>query len=889
MFRLLLRAYPEHVRQRFGSGMRFAWAADLDAARARGWRAVAAFWTAAVVDTIRFGAAERLAALSLQGHFAIDWRDAWRSLMSAPLVAGFAVLSLGLGIGGGTALFSILNSLSLKPLPVREPQRLVLLDDGAWTNPIWEEIRARQTGLVDGAFAWANTRFNLSPAGATDFVRGMWVSGGMFEVLGVPAVLGRTITAADDVRGGGPAGGVAVISYQMWQRRFGGTAGVLGQTLTIERVPFTIVGVTPREFLGPDVGTAFDVAVPLGTEPLVRPGESALDGRLQWWINIMARLKPGQTAAEATALLRGVQPQIRTATMPALRTAEDRNDYLSDGLTFVSAPAGRSPWRNRYQEPLTIILVVAGLVLLIACANIANLLIARATLRRHELAVRLALGASRFRIARQLLAESALLAFTGALLGLVIAHWGSRLLIAQLATSTVTIDLDLGLDWRVLGFTSGVSALAALLAGVAPALTVGGIGANDALKEEGRGAAQYGRGRVRHASVVLQVALSLALVFGAGLFARTFVRLTTRDLGFDPRAVLIVSADVERSGVRGLERNAMFARLAAVAAAVPGVASAAASYTTPAGSSAWNDQIAVPADSPLTRRQRMTWVNVVSPHWFATLGLRLSAGRDFDDRDRPGSVRAAIVNRAFEQRFLGGASGVGRTFTTVEPVADRAPAAPYEIVGVVEDSIYRSLRSPMEPTMYVPLAQTDQLGTSIVLPIRAAAGRPEALVQSVGAALAREEPSAVLSFRALSEQIDASLTQERLVAGLAGFFGTLALLLAAIGLYGVTSCAVAARRGEIGLRMALGASAQGVVRLVLRRVAWLVSAGIVLGAAVSAWAGKYVQTLLYGLEPRDLSTFVAATLLLATAATVAAWLPARRASRIDPMQALRRC
>jgi hypothetical protein len=271
------------------------------------------------------------------------------------------------------------------------------------------------------------------------------------------------------------------------------------------------------------------------------------------------------------------------------------------------------------------------------------------------------------------------------------------------------------------------------------------------------------------------------------------------------------------------------------------------------------------------------------------MGLRLSAGRDFDSRDRPGAPRAVIVNRAFEQRFLAGAPGVGRTFGTVEPVADRQPAPRYEIVGVVEDSVYRSLRSPMEPTVYVPLAQADPLGSTIVLPVRAAAGSPQALAQSVGAAIAREEPAAVLSFRALSDQLNASLAQERLVAAVASFFGALALLLAAIGLYGVTACAVIARRSEIGLRMALGASAEGVVRLVLRRVAWLVIAGIALGAAVSAWAGKYVQTLLYGLEPRDAPTFAGAALLLIAAAALAAWLPARRASRIDPMQVLRQC
>jgi predicted permease len=886
-FSALLRFYPRQVRLRFGDAMRYAWQQDRDAARQQGLTALAAFWVTTTADACRFGLAERMVGTSVRGMTTVDWRDAWRALRAAPLVATFAVISLALGIGGVTALFSILNSITLKPLPVRDPARLVLLDGGSWTNPIWEAIRDRQTGVVDGAFAWASDRLNLSSAGAADMVNGLWVSGSLFDVLGVSTVLGRPIEPGDDVRGGGPDGPAAVISHAMWQRRFGGAPDVIGRRLTIEGVPFTIVGVAPSSFFGPDVGRAFDVAIPLGTEPLVRPRDSALDQRSTWWMEIMARLKPGQTPEQASALLRALQPQIRQATVPELNSAEVRAQYLSEPLTFVAAPGGRSNLRGRYQRPLTTILAVVGLVLLIACANIANLLIARASTRRHELTVRLALGASRWRIARQLLAESLLLATAGAALGVLVARWGSALLVSQLTTYAAAVDLDLGLDRRVLAFAVAVSGVAALLAGVAPALSVGGIAPQEALRQHGRAVSGGRRFGVLHASVVLQVALSLVLVVAAALLARTFVGLATRDAGFDRHGVLLVTARADRNKIDEPARLALFERFARAAAAVPGAAGAAASFTTPTASAGWNTMIAVPADSPLTRRQRMTWVNLVSPGWFATIGVPMNAGRDFDARDRAGAPRVVIVNRAFARRFLGGQT-LGAVVTTIEPGPKTKPPPRLEVVGIVDDMIYRSLRAPMEPIMYYPLAQSEDLGTSIVISVRAATGRPEALARSVAAAIAREDPSAVLSIRTLDEQVAASLTQERLVATLASFFGILGMLLAALGLYGVTSAAVTARRSEIGIRMALGARADGVVRLVLRGVAWMVGIGIVAGAALSAWAATFTQSLLYDVQPRDPLTFASAALTLIAVATIAAWLPARRASRISPIDTLRR-
>jgi putative ABC transport system permease protein len=827
-----------------------------------------------------------------------DCRLAVRALLATPVVSLVAALSLALGIGANTAIFSLVNSLLLRALPVKAPQQLAMMTDGtvmsngtarrSWTNPIWEQMRSRRD-LYDGLFAWSNQRFNLAAGGETLFVEGLWVSGGMFDTLGVPAMLGRTFTPADDTRGGGPDGAVAVISYSFWQRQFGGAADAIGKRLDLERVGFTIIGVTGPDFFGPDVGRAFDVAVPIGVEPLVRGKESWLDARSTWWLTVMARLKPGQSVDAGTAAIRGVQPQIREATMPPDWRPSDKDRYLKEKFTLVAAGTGNSSMRQRYERPLLTLLVVVGLVLLIACANIANLLLARATARRHELSVRVALGASRWRLARQLLCESFVLAGSGAAAGMLLASWASRLVVRQLSTQTSTVFLDLSPDWRVLAFTIGVTVATALLFGTVPALRASGVAPIDALKEHGRGTSSDSRAGLASGLIVAQVALSLVLVVAAGLFMRTFSSLSGLHLGFDRDRVLLVTINAQRTEIPPADRLATFERIRQRVLAVPGVASAAVSLVTPVSGSTWDNRVDISDSVDLPEREKQSNFNAITPGWLTTFGTPLIAGRDIAGGDRKGTPPIAIVNQTFARKFLNGASPIGHTVTTGGAGPGAEP--PREIVGVVGDAVYRALREPVPPTMYVPLAQLDEsrrpAPASMSVSVRSATGNPALLARSVSAAISGVNRDLALTFRPLVDQVNASLTQERIVAMLAGFFGALALLLAAIGLYGVTSYAVSRRRTEIGIRMALGAAPGGVVRMVLSRVTLLVVIGVAVGGALSLWASKFVETLVYGLEPRDPVTLAGAAVVLAAVGAIAGWLPAHRASRIDPAEVLR--
>ena len=818
-------------------------------------------------------------------EIAQDLRYGLRLLRQSPAFTLVAVASLALGIGANSAIFALVDGVLLKTLPVRDPERLVLLDDGSWTNPIWEQVRERQLQFSEGAAAWSGERFDLSRGGATQYVEGLWASGGFFDMLGVPAVLGRTFTPADDQRSGGPDGPVAVISYAFWQRHFGGAGDVVGRSIALDRVPFTVIGVTPPSFLGPTPGQSFDVAVPLGTQAIVRGPQSWLDRRSTWTLEVIARLKPGQTAEQATQALRAVQPQIREATLPDGWPDRELQRYLSEGLTLLPAAAGPSGFRTRYEQPLRIIMAVVALVLLIACANIANLMLARAAGRRHELTLRMALGASRFRLARQLLVESLLLAGLGASFGLLFAQWGSRMIVGQLSTPRSTVVLDLTLDWRVVGFTALVAVATALLFGVAPAMRVRRVDPHDALKEQGRTFAGEGRRSFGTPLLVVQVALTLVLVVAAGLFMRTFGKLATLDIGLDRDAVLVVDLNASRSAVKPEARLALFERVRAAAAAVPGVASAGLSLITPVSGAGWNGPVELPDRPNLPVRERMTFFNSATPGWFGTYGTRLLKGRDFTDRDVAGAPEVVIVNETFVRRYMKG-DPVGQVVRF-----ERGPegSRSVQVVGTVRDAAYRSVRDPIPPVVFMPMAQAhaDEEPVHLNLSVRAAAGSPALLTKSVAAAIAAVDPDVSLTFRPLAAFIDGALVRERLLAMLSGFFGGLALLLAGIGLYGMTSYSVSRRRAEIGIRIALGARSSRVVALMLEKIAVPVALGLIAGTLLSVWASRYVGTLLYGLDARDPATLIGAALFLCAVSAFAAWLPARRAARIDPARVLR--
>ena len=819
-----------------------------------------------------------------------DLRDAWRALRATPLVTFAAIVSLALGIGANTAMFSLVDALVLRGLPVRHADRLAMLFDDVskasfWSQPIWESIK-RRPELTDGAFAFSGFRFNLAEGGEIDPADGLFASGRMFEVMGVDAAIGRTFTEEDDVVGGGPDGPVAVLSHGFWQRRFGGAPDVIGRRISVDRAMFTIVGVTGPRFFGPEVGRSFDVAVPLNTEPWIRKERSNFNSGSSW-LQMVFRLAPGQTPEQVTARWRQVQPQIRDETLPTGRRPDELARYLANPLTIRPGSTVQGI-RDQYEKPLFALMGIVGLTLLIACGNIANLLLARATARRHEFSVRSALGASAGRLARQLLAESVLLSAAGAALGVVVAVLGSRFLVSQLSMTTNRVFnrvfIDVGVDWRMLAFTATVGVATALLFGVAPAMRSARVAPIDAMKDQGRGTSSA-RGGFAGSLVMVQVAMSLVLLIGAGLFVRTFASLSNRDLGLDRHGILVVDVNSERAAVDSASRTALYERLVQSVRGVPEVASAALSSITPVSGSNSTRRMLRVDQPPLAEADRRVWVNVISPGWFSTMGTRIVAGRDFDDRDRAGAARAVIVNETYVRKHFGSGSPLGQLI--VEEPASFADPTPLEIVGVIEDAVYRSVREPVPPTMYWAVAQQARPPVMMSLMVRVRTASLGAASRDVIAAVAAVNPNLTISARPFSDIVDAALSRERLVAKLSGFFGALALILAALGLYGVTSYSVNRRHTELGIRMALGTTPSAVIRLVLARVGMLVAAGLLFGTIVSWWATQFTGALLYNLAPRDVPTMVGAVLVLASVAAVSAWLPARRAARIDPASVMR--
>ena len=593
----------------------------------------------------------------------------------------------------------------------------------------------------------------------------------------------------------------------------------------------------------------------------------------------MFRLRPGQTIEAATAALRSVQPAVRAATIPQRWGEKDRASYLTGPFVLEPASAGRSELRTQYRRPLLVLLGMVGVVLLVACANVANLLLARGEVRRHELSARLALGASRGRIVRQLLTESVLLVIPGTALGLGLAAWGSRLLVTQFATSESNVTLALPLDWRLLGFLAALGVTTGIGFGMAPAWRARRLNAADIVAHATVARATR-RGTVSGPLVVAQVALSLVLVVAAGLFGRTFTALATRDLGFQPEGLLQASLGIGRTPVA--QRRDVLARVQDAVARVPGVQAAAVSSIEPLGDTFWTESLDVPGVQLAPDIERSVHVNAITPGWFATYRTSLVGGRDFDVRDRPGAP-VAIVNAAFVRRFFGSQPALGRhvRVSTGTPRQERV-----EIVGVVADAAYRHLHE-RPPTLYRPLAQFEEPFPVAAVTVRIGPGGAAGLQPALTRAITAVDPTIALTYRSVEARLHDRLGESRTVAWLSGLLGGLALLLAAIGLYGVTSYGVNERRREIGIRVTLGATAGAAQRLVLGRVGRLVATGVALGVGATLLLAPLVRTLLYELEPRDPVTIGGAAAILAAIGLLAGWLPARRASRIDPAQVLR--
>ncbi|HEV8039268.1 MAG TPA: ABC transporter permease [Bryobacteraceae bacterium] len=828
-----------------------------------------------------------------------DIRHGARLLKRSPGFFTAATLSLALGIGANTAIFQLLDAVRLRLLPVAHPEQLAELQiadndhccSGNFSDRFsnltyaqWEQIREHQQAF-SGMFAWGDQRFNLASGGDVRFAEGLWVSGDYFKTLGVQPLMGRMLAADDDRAGCGSPG--AVISHAFWQREFGGGANAIGKKLSLDGHPVEVVGVAPASFFGLEVGRNFDVIVPTCAERWINGEDSHLGKRHHWWLAVIGRLKPGWTVEKATAQANAMSRQVFENTVPPNYRPDMAKYYTEYKLKALAAGSGVSSLRQRYAEPLWLLLGLAGLVLLIACANLANLTLARASTREREMAVRLAIGADRGRLIRQLLAESLLLTGIGAVAGAVLAQFLSRYMVAFLSTSSDPLFVDLGADWRVFGFTAGVAVLTCILFGLTPALRASGAVPASAMRASSRGlTADRGKFGLRRALVISQVALSLVLLVGALLFAGSMRNLLTLDAGFRENNLLITALDISRANVSPARRGSFYRELLEHVRTAPGVEQAASASVIQGSGNGWNEAIEIPGENPEEAKKRhiYPWFDRVSAGYFRTMGTPLLVGRDFDERDTPNSPVVAIVNQEFAKKFYGGENPIGKGFRV--EVGPGEPQPIYQIVGLVKNSKYQSLREDFKPIAYVADSQNKEPGTGEHILVRSTAPLGS-LLATVRRSVLEENPEISVQFRVFGAMLQDSLLRERLMATLSGFFGFLAVVLATIGLYGVMSYMVARRRSEIGIRMALGANRSDVLGLVLREAGMLLAAGLVIGTGLAMAVGRTASSLLFGLKPTDPVTIGLSVGLLAVVAIVASFLPAMRAAKLEPMLALR--
>jgi putative ABC transport system permease protein len=818
-----------------------------------------------------------------------DLRYAARLLRHSPGFTVVAVLSLAVGIGGATAIFQIVDAVRLRSLPVAKPWELarIRIADGSGArgnfnspyapvnNPVFEQIRRQQQGFTDVA-AWGASGFNLADGGEMRPARGLIVSGTFFDLLGAAPALGRLFSNADDRRGCEPR---AVLSHAFWQREFGGDRAIVGRTLTLDAHAAEIIGVAPAGFTGLEVGRGFDVAVPICATPVIQ-GLNRLDLATEWWLVVIGRLKPGWTFERATAQLQAVSPGIFETTLTPNYPAASVARYKAFKLEAIPGEAGDSNLRDAYEAPLWMLLATAGIVLLIACANLANLLLARAGARQREIGVRLSLGASRGRVVRQLLTESALLAALGVVGGVLLSSLLSDMLVSLITTANDAVVLAIRTDWRALAFAAALGVVTCVLFGLAPALRATRDGTAAPLKIAGRGVVGGDRPGLRRALVAAQVALSLVLLAGGILFARSLANLRHFDTGFRRDSVLVAGIDFRRLQLpperRVQARNDMLERIRAL----KGVAGAAHGTNIPFGGSTSGNNGWLEGTTTVIRMN----INRVSPGYFKTLDIPLLSGRDFNVRDTAASTPVAIVNETFAERVTGGGNPVGRRFRI--EATPNTPETTYEIVGLVRNSTYHHLREKPYPLMFLAVDQSalSWNGARIMIHSEAPLASTAA---NVTQALKEMDPRIAVTFRVFGRQIEESVLRERLLAMLASFFAGVAALLALLGLYGVIAYGVTRRRNEIGVRMAFGAGRGDVLSMILREAAVLIAAGVAAGLVIALGAGRLTQALLFGITPHEPTTLAIATAVLVAAGLLASYWPARAATRIEPTVALR--
>jgi predicted permease len=815
------------------------------------------------------------------------WRDARyaaRTLRRTPAFSIAATLVLALGIGANTAIFSLVNAVMLRPLPVERPGELFVVAsvhganvDRAFSFAAYRQFAEEGRAAADVFAASSVRRQPFVVDGPPEPVDHKWVSGNYFTALGVSAATGRTILPSDE-SGKQP---VAVMSDGYWTRRFGRSPSIVGQVVRYRGTPFTVVGVAPRGFFGESVGEAPELWMPLTTVPQAPP--DYWTGHSTGWLLVFARRRADVTLAQARAGFEPIFNRVRDDTAAAMKNPEFRKATLENRLGVSEASGGDPMLRERFSTPLTILLGVVGVVLTIACANVANLLLARAAARRREIAVRLAIGAGRLRLVRQLAVEALVIAALGGALALLIAAWAGPPLAALLAGSSVpmaTIAIDASPDARVFVFTAALSVVTAVLFGLWPAFRASRLDLVTALKDGGsptRGV-RFGLGR---SLVAAQVALSLILLVGAGLFVRSLMKLEAIDRGFNSDSVLLFA--LAPTGDRPLppgERREVYRQLIARAESLPGVVAASASAVSLFMGESWGNLITVEGLVPTAGTTPRTFVNAMTPRHFEVMQIGLARGRVFTTADHETAPRVAIVNETFARQFFGEADPIGRRVGF-----GQQPSAMMEVIGVVRDAKYIDLREANRPMLYVPFTQHQQ--PLLALEVRVASD-PAAVAPALRRELAAADVRmAVVRESTLRQQVSWSIAAEQLTARLSAVFGALALLLAAVGLYGVLAYVTAQRTGEIGVRMALGASSGAVQWLVLRQALLLVIAGLAIGIPAALAGARLVAGQLYGIVAVDPLTFALAIALLCTVALIAAYLPARRASRVDPLIALR--